>query len=147
MFKRLLVPIDGSRLALKAAELAIGLAKQFDAELTLLHVTRKFVMPDALKEYLKTEHLTGEPVYDIDDATRKVIENVRDQSMKEGIKRVTTEFKEGKPSRTIVEYARHHGIDAVVMGSRGLTDIEGALLGSVSHKVASLAPCTVIIVK
>ena len=147
MFERLLVPIDGSRLALKASELAIGFAKQFDAELTLLHVARKFVVPDALKEFMTTEHLQGEPIYDIDDATKRVIEKVRDRSVKEGIRRVTTEFKEGRPSRSIVEYAKYHKMDAIVMGSRGLTDIEGALLGSVSHKVASLAPCTVIIVK
>jgi nucleotide-binding universal stress UspA family protein len=33
------------------------------------------------------------------------------------------------------------------MGSRGLSDFESALLGSISHKVATLADCTVIIVK
>ena len=58
-----------------------------------------------------------------------------------------TIFREGKPARSIVEYARGASIDAIVMGSRGLSEFESALLGSVSHKVASLAGCTVMIVK
>ena len=44
-------------------------------------------------------------------------------------------------------YAKSARIDTIVMGSRGLSELESALLGSVSHKVASLADCTVMIVK
>ena len=47
----------------------------------------------------------------------------------------------------IVAFAKDRGIDAIVMGSRGTGDMEGLLLGSVSHKVTSLAPCTCVTVK
>jgi len=54
---------------------------------------------------------------------------------------------EGDPAGRIVEAARKRGADLIVIGSRGLGDLQGMLLGSVSHKVAQLAPCTCIIVR
>ncbi|MEQ8964330.1 MAG: universal stress protein [Azospirillaceae bacterium] len=147
MFKHILVPIDGSGLSLKAADLAIEQARLSEAKLTLLHVARKFPVPEALRRYLDQEHLTGEAILDIDEATHKLIKDVRRKANASGIAKVDTIFREGRPSRTIVEYAEHHRVDAIFMGCRGLTEVEGALLGSVSHKVASLAPCTVVIVR
>ena len=47
----------------------------------------------------------------------------------------------------IVDFARDQRADAIVMGSRGLGDVSGLLLGSVSHKVSHLAACTCIMVK
>ncbi|HET8727998.1 MAG TPA: universal stress protein [Alphaproteobacteria bacterium] len=147
MFNHILAPIDGSGHAIKAAEMATQMALTYGAKLTLLHVARRFAVPEKLREYLKTEQLSSEDLYDIDEATHKMIGDIRSSAEDRGLKAVKTVFKEGKPSRTIVGYAERHDVDAIIMGSRGLTDIEGALLGSVSHKVASLAACTVIIVK
>ena len=147
MFKRILAAIDGSEHSTKAAKVAIELARTYGSDLTLLHVTRKLDLPDQLKEYLKAEHLTREDLPALDEATKRIIDDVRIKAEAQGVKRVRTIFREGKPARSIVEYARSAGIDAIVMGSRGLSELESALLGSVSHKVASLAGCTVMIVK
>jgi nucleotide-binding universal stress UspA family protein len=53
----------------------------------------------------------------------------------------------GSISPTIVEQAHRWRADLIVMGSRGLSDIKGFLLGSSSRRVASLAPCSVLVVK
>jgi nucleotide-binding universal stress UspA family protein len=147
MFKHILAAIDGSEHSTKAAKVAIELARTYGSDLTLLHVTRKLDLPDQLKEYLKAEHLTREDLPALDEATKRIIEDVRIKAEAQGLKRVRTIFREGKPARSIVDYARSASIDAIVIGSRGLSDFESALLGSVSHKVASLAGCTVMIVK
>jgi len=147
MFKRILVAIDGSAHSMKAAETAIELARTYDTDLTFLHVTTKLNLPDQLRDYLKGEQLAGQDLLAIDDATRRVVADISAKAEAEGVRKVKTIFREGKPARTIVAYAKSARIDTIVMGSRGLSELESALLGSVSHKVASLADCTVMIVK
>ncbi len=147
MFSHILVPIDGSAHSQKAAEVAVDFATAHDAQVTFLHVTRKFEIPEPLRRYVKREHITGEQLYEVDDATEKMIKEVQRDARESGVKKSRTKVVEGKPSRTIVEFARKEKCDAIFMGSRGLTDIEAALLGSVSHKVASLASCTVVLVR
>jgi nucleotide-binding universal stress UspA family protein len=147
MFKHILVAIDGSDLSMKAADLAIGQARLSGAKVTFIHVARKFPIPDALKDYIQAEHLGSDDFYDIDDAVRQVLDGIRDRAKEAGVARVETVFREGKPSRTLVDYARNVKADCIVMGCRGITEIEGMLLGSVAHKVASLAPCTVILAR
>jgi nucleotide-binding universal stress UspA family protein len=147
MFAHILVGIDGSALALKAAEMAIDLALKFQSRLTLLHVTRQIAMPDHLRSYMTDEELTGEPVYAIDTATRRVVATIEEKARQHGLKSVKSVTRDGRPARTIVGYAARHEVDVIVLGSRGLTELEGMLLGSVSHKVASLAECTVILAR
>jgi nucleotide-binding universal stress UspA family protein len=147
MFKRILVAIDGSAHSMKAAEMAIELSRTYDTDLTFLHVTTKLNLPDQLKDYIKGEQLAGQDLLAIDEATKRIIADISVRAEAEGVKKVKTIFREGKPARTIVAYARSARIEAIVMGSRGLSELESALLGSVSHKVASLADCTVMIVK
>ena len=147
MFKRILVPLDGSTHSVRAAEVAIELCRSYGAELTLLHVTPKLDLPEQIKDYMKAEHLTRQDLLAIDEAVKRVIADVRSNAEARGIKKVKIIFREGKPARSIVAYVESARIDAVVMGSRGLSEFESMLLGSVSHKVATLAGCTVMIVK
>jgi nucleotide-binding universal stress UspA family protein len=147
MFKRVLVPLDGSTHSVKAAETAIELCSTFGAELTLLHVTAKLDLPDNLKGYMQGEHLTKQDLLAVDQAAKRVIADVRSKAEAQGLKKVKTIYREGKPARSIVAYANNARIDAIIMGSRGLSEFESLLLGSVSHKVSSLAKCSVMIVK
>jgi len=50
------------------------------------------------------------------------------------------------PAEAIIEAARREHADAIIVGRRGRGQLAGLLLGSVSQKVVSLAPCTVIVV-
>jgi nucleotide-binding universal stress UspA family protein len=60
---------------------------------------------------------------------------------------VRTILAEGDPAREILAAATAEGVDAIVIGSRGLGKLTALLLGSVSHKVSNQAHCTVIIVR
>lgn len=147
MFNKILVPMDGSKHASKAAHVAVDLGKKYDAQVIFMTVTRKFQVSDSLRRFMQAENLMGEPQYLIDEMTKYIMTEARDYAKQEGLAKFDVIVREGQPARTIVDYAKDHDIDLIVMGSRGIGDVEGTLLGSVSHKVANLASCMVTTVK
>ena len=60
---------------------------------------------------------------------------------------VRTVLREGDPAAAIRDLAREEKPDIIVMGRRGLGDLAGLLLGSVSQKVLHLAECACLTVK
>jgi nucleotide-binding universal stress UspA family protein len=60
---------------------------------------------------------------------------------------IQTVLARGPLARTIAQQARRLKADLIVIGSRGLSDIRGFLLGSISRQVAAIAPCPVLVVK
>lgn len=147
MFRNIVCAVDGSPHAVKAARLAGELAVAGDAKLTFLTVTKRVKLTEAVKHYLEVENLgTGEPQYVLDKFTKEVLDQAREVAKEVGIE-ADSEVEEGQPARTIVDFAARSNCDAIILGSRGHGDMEGGFLGSVSHKVTSLANCTVITVK
>ncbi len=147
MFKRILVGLDGSEHALRAVRSASELAAQSGAELHLITVTKPYKVTPALRQYLEAENLLGEPKYVLGEMTKRIISDAKEIAEKAGVKSVKAEVKEGKPARSLVEYAKNKDIDLVVLGSRGVGDPEGTLLGSVSQKVCLLAGCACLIIR
>ena len=64
-----------------------------------------------------------------------------------GVKDITTQILDGAPADMIIAAAENENADLIVMGSRGLGNFAGLLLGSVSHKVSHLSKCTCVTVK
>lgn len=146
MSKNILVPVDGSEHSKKALEFAAELCGKFDGKLTLLHVPqslphdRTLVMGAAAI----TMHSTGD---ELAAAGSKVIDAAKQVASQHGCKNVQAQTVSGDPAQAIVKQAEQMGADMIVMGSRGLSDIKGLLLGSVSHKVTHLAHCTCVTVR
>lgn len=147
MFSKILVALDGSAHARKAAQVAVDIALKYGARVTFLAVTRELHLTEPMRRFLAAENLMGEPQYLIDEMTKTILSQARDCAREQGLKDFTTIIREGQPARTIVTYAEDRDMDLIVMGRRGLGDVEGTLLGSVSHKVTSLATCMVLTVK
>ena len=147
MFAKILVPLDGSEGAGRALETALELAERFDAELSLLCVFRHHSPLEASLSMVRARGPMDRP----DDALKgyagDIVAAAKARAIAAGVTPTEAIIKRGQPARSIVEFAKDRGIDAIVMGSRGTGDIEGLLLGSVSHKVTSLAPCTCVTVK
>jgi nucleotide-binding universal stress UspA family protein len=147
VFQHILCAVDGSELSLRAATAASELAAKLNAKLTFLTVAKELKVSEEVRRYLELEQLAGEPQYVLDQMTESVLEQAKDAALRAGLKSVKAEVKTGNPARTIVHYAERIGADTIVLGSRGYGDIEGTLLGSVSHKVLSLAKCTCMTVR
>lgn len=147
MFEKILCAVDGSQQGLKAAQAASELAAKLGSDLTFLTVTKELKLTEEVKRFMEIEHLTGSPQYVIDELTDRVLTQAKECAVRCGVKKARTEVKVGNPARAIVAYAERSGADLIVMGSRGVGDVEGLLLGSVSHKVTSLAKCTCMLVR
>ncbi len=146
MIKKILVAIDGSGHSDKALTFACDLAGKYDSELHLLHVVE--IMTDAQIMVLGSAAVTIEPTYkQIKEAGQKVLDAAQKTAEQQGCKSVTTQVESGPPAKHILEYAKDKQIDVIVMGSRGLSDFAGLLMGSVSHKVSHLAECTCVSVR
>ncbi len=147
MFQNILCAVDGSENALRAAQTAAALASKFNGKLTLITVAKKLEVTEEVKRYMELEHLAGEPQYVLDEMTEKILDQAKDAARDAGLSNVKTEVKDGHPARTITQFAERTKADCIVIGSRGMGDLEGFFLGSVSHKIASLAKCTVVTVR
>lgn len=176
MLTKILCAIDGSDHAEKAAEWASALAQKFEAELILLFVAPHRTAPPELRRMAEAEHLVrptppvpppvspqpGMPSrWSSEDLSQnaaasaaiyhelgeRLIEGARWQAENAGVAKVTGLVEDGDPAHRIVEVARHEGVDLIVMGRRGLGDLKGLLLGSVTHKVAQTASCACLTVE
>ncbi len=150
--KKLLVALDGSEHAWKALDLAADIAQAQDTEILIVHVVPYEPMPTAFRDFIEAEHIpVEEGAYAYhhsgrelgDHLTNKAVDRLRER----GLERLTPMMLEGHVANTILATASEEGVDAIFLGSRGLSDLKGALLGSVSHKVANLATCTCVTVK
>ncbi|TFH86416.1 universal stress protein [Billgrantia azerbaijanica] len=146
MFKTLLVPVDGSEHAKKALAVACQLARQNDATLHILHIPEALAHETTLVWGIGAIALEASRE-DLERTGRQVVDRAAEDARQQGAPRVETIIAQGEPARTIVSEARKSGADAIVMGSRGLSDITGLIVGSTSHKVSHAATCTVITVR
>lgn len=149
MFKNIIVALDGSKHAKRAAVVAADMAQRYKSKLQFITVTKKPPprISDELRHYMEIEQLTGTPEELISDAVEKVLADAEKHARKKGVKDVRTVAQSGPVARTIVNYAKRQKADVILLGCRGLGDVEGMLLGSVSHKVVSLADCSVMTVR
>jgi nucleotide-binding universal stress UspA family protein len=140
MFDHILLAVDGSEHALRAARVAASLANAMHSKTLGVVVAYAPVPP-----YL------GEPnLQDAIDARLNEVQQIL-QKAQEALGSVTadlyTEPIEGDAAESIIEVAKTRKSDVIVMGSRGLGRLAGMLLGSTSQKVVAHAPCPVLIVR
>lgn len=151
MSKKFLAAVDGSEHGWKALDLAANLAKLSDAELIVLHVVPYEPMPEGLKQFANVEGIPPEEMearYHLQrDIGDKIIKEAEARVRQSGFARVKTQAAEGHAANQIAAIAKSEGADMVFLGSRGLGDVTGLLMGSVSHKVMHLASCTCVAVK
>lgn len=64
-----------------------------------------------------------------------------------GATKIDCVIMEGDPADAILTYAKGQNADLIVLGTRGLSNLKGLFVGSVSHKVSQLAECSCIMVR
>jgi len=146
MFDTILVPADGSTGSFEALRRAVELQRLCGSELLIITVFRHHSLLEASMSMVRPEQ--PENMDDIlRDYAKEIAEACKQFALAEGSPKVRAFVKSGHPARTIASFAEDHSVNLIVLGSRGHGDLDGLLLGSVSHKITSLANCPVMVVK
>lgn len=142
MFNKILVAIDGSKMSDKVLHAAGQLAQEHQAKLTLITVGKELVIPPTMviTDYEKI-------LAEMSNAGKALLKESQ-QKLKGYEIETESLFVQGSSiSRMIVKVAQEQSYDLIVIGSRGLGNIKGMMLGGVSQKVAQLSNCPVLIIK
>lgn len=147
MYKKILLPTDGSKSALKAAENAMWTAAQSGAEIIALHV-----IDMSLFAGLPTEgSIKGVKEMLINEG-KKAFEEIVDMSIKCREKqgkdiKIAFVTREGHPADTILKVVEDQGVDLVIMGTSGKHGMNRFLLGSVAENVVRSSKSPVLVVR
>lgn len=145
MYKRILVPIDGSDTARRGLKEAIALASQLKATLRLLHVTSDFpVMLEMSNTLNFDKYREGLHQYG-----REQLDNAKSLAQGLGLEVETQlrDLKDGRVADAIVDEARSAGCDLIVIGTHGRRGLNRALLGSDAESVLRASPVPVLLVR
>ena len=147
MIGKILIAVDGSRHSLKCVEFGATVAKGLDAKVLLFHVVKPYQLPESLKKFAKAEHMATIDADLLKKGAQYLLAGALDIARTAGVKDVEIESEEGSIARSIVARAQSYKADMIVIGARGMGDIEGMLRGGVSHRVETMAKCPVLIIK
>jgi nucleotide-binding universal stress UspA family protein len=139
-FSKILVAIDDSEPSMDAADYAISLSQEYNAEVYALHVIHSDVDlfgPHETSEYMTSMRYKGE----------KYLDKVRLKANEKDIQIKTEIISSINMAGGIVDYAESNNIDLIVIGTRGKSGFKKLLLGSVASSVVAYAHCPVMVVK
>lgn len=170
MISKILVATDGSNDSHRAVTLAAELALKTGSSLSVVHVGRDAPLSEDELRFLESEHIAGvskAPLVDLraeykdlfDPAAternqafqravgEQILAYAKSAAADAGLKETETYLESGDAAEKILERAKKLEADLIVIGCRGLGRLEGLVLGSVSQKISSHAPCSCLTVR
>ena len=144
MYKHILVPTDGSPLSMKAARAAASLAAKLGARITAIYVIQPFMPPVSSEgmmynaAYTLKEYQDGMKTH-ADKALAKVA------SAANGVACAKISPTHARPWEAIIDAAKKHRCDLIVMASHGRRGLAGMLLGSETQKVLTHSKTPVLV--
>ncbi len=142
MMQRIVAAIDGSVGANRALDVAARLAKGVGCELVILTIGGDISSAE-LRQLASAEGNLSET---LQAAANEILTRAKRRARRCGVSNVRLQTGWGDPAQTIIETVRREKADILVVGRRGRGRLSGLLLGSVSQKLTSLAPCPVLVV-
>ena len=134
----IIVAVDGSDESDRAVDWAAKLAECDDVPLTVVHVIARAAsnrVPPSMEEYARIEHVTLTERDLLRAAADKIVDRAATRARDAGAPKVDTTVLTGDPAHMLAAAAEDLGANLVVMGCRGLSNVPGMMLGSVSHRM------------
>jgi len=141
--RKILCPIDFSSNSLKAVSMAKAYAELFSADLQIMHVVPSHRIQERWEQWLKPQEKDGQRLQEgLYSGAAAKLSQVRDEFniQAEGV------ISHGTPGEMICSAADEGTYDMIVMGARGLSYLQGILIGSTTESVLRASPCPVLVV-
>ena len=147
----ILIAVDGSEFAEWSVQMLEALAGRPPDSVTLLHVVDSASLKSSACKHAALSKQAVAAMTKAGDHILRRFERLAKIALKQATTKprttIDTILAHGRVAETISKIAKQHKADLLVVGSRGLSDAEHYLLGSVSRTVTALAPCPVLVVK
>lgn len=137
--KKILAAVDGSHHSNKVVDAAASYAKLLDARIIFVYCHRKFPAQ-------RGQPYRDKEIASIINESEKLVAPFLQRLQHEHLS-IEERFMEEPAGEAISEVARIEHADLVIMGSRGLTNLAGLIVGSVTNRVLHTAPCSVLVVR
>jgi len=142
MYKKILVPLDGSELAKMALDQAEKLAKTFDSEIILFQVVP--FMPIYGSPELVTPLIVDEKQK---EAAERYLANLSEELKKRGLRVAATVRTGQQVAVEIIDFAKEVGADLIIMCTHGRSGISRWVMGSVTLKVLTRAETPILLIR
>jgi len=143
MLKKILLPLDGSKLSEKALPYAEALARKFEAELVLVHVLEPMHL---VADYSSMAYY-NQDVWQSEAEMKIYLNGVRGELREHHLPAQTILAKGGPVAETIIDLAYEKGADLIVMSTHGRSGLSRWVHGSIATKVLQHAPCPIFLVR
>ncbi len=141
LFKKILLPTDGSATSIKAALYVLAILKEKpDIKVTAVTVDRMAHRIAAYETPYNPEMYSA-----INEMSNQRLEDTAEVFRREGFEIETVRLR-GEPGPLICQYAAENGFDHIVMGTTGAGNISGLLFGSVALKVIGMSKVPVVLI-
>ena len=147
MYRKILVPTDGSELSNKGIAEAARLANALGAKLLVLHVRSPLVVPHHVEGGALSSLGEEKIMQEIEDEERKLLDAATQIAASIGIKAETAFIAGLLPYEAIIRVSQEEHCDLIVMASHGRRGVRGILLGSETQKVLTHTGTSVLVVR
>lgn len=138
--KKILVPTDFSESARHALRYGVSFAREYKAELLLVHVVEEIAVSYASDLFPVP---MAQVFQEISGYARAELLKLAEEARSRGVA-VRESVAQGKPSAEIIRVAREESVDLIVLGTHGKGLLDQALFGSTTERVVRNAPCPVL---
>ncbi len=146
MFKKILIPTDGSSLSAQAANAGVTFARSIGAEIFTLYVTQPFAATIGLDGIAAAYAITNEYYQKTaEEQANRYLQQILDRADTAGVKATARSISSFSVADGIVQACSDDSCDLIFIGSHGRSGLSRLLLGSVTVKVLSLATTAVLV--
>lgn len=147
MINKILVATDASAASSRAVSYAAKMSVVHEAELLILNVIRDMQVPEELRQAPEFESFYNTRDELMRQAADRILSAAKKTARKAGAKNIQTAIGSGDPANSVAGFARRRKIDLIVVGTRGLSKIKAASMGSVSRKLVDITETNCLIIK